>query len=219
TQETNQFLWASEVDFPFAFALRAELEFRAGGNPSWNTGVNYKKQLAHSVDRNEVVALYAQAGLDLDADLDALNDSDRIAATPSAVEYLEQNIVFNGDIGVPVLTLHTTGDGLVLNENESAYADVVREDGNNRFLRRTFVHRAGHCAFTPAETVTALEKLIQRLDAGIWPALDPDALNAEAVALGPLNIALPSFIKFAPAQFLWPFDAFDALRCGQAPQQ
>jgi pimeloyl-ACP methyl ester carboxylesterase len=209
TREANQFLWASQVDFPFVFAFRAELEFRAGGNPSWNTGVNYRKQLAHSVDRDEVVALYAQAGLDLDADLDALNDAGRIAANPSSLKYLEHNIIFNGDIDVPVLTLHTAGDGLVSNQNESAYADVVREDGNNRLLRRTFVHRAGHCTFTPAETVTALVNLIQRLDSGIWPDLAPDVLNAEAATLGPLNVAPPSFVKFAPAPFLRPFDEFD----------
>jgi hypothetical protein len=213
TQEANQFLWTSQVDFPFEFALRAELEFRAGGNPSWNTGVNYKKQFAHSVNRDEVVALYAAAGLDLEADLDALNDAPRITANPASVEYLEQNIIFNGDIRVPVLTLHTTGDGLVSNQNENAYADVVREAGDNRFLRRTFVHRAGHCTFTPAETVTALVNLITRLDTGIWPDLTPDALNAEAGALGPLNVAPPSFIEFAPAQFLRPFDAFDAAAC------
>lgn len=201
-QEANQFLWASQVDFPFAFALRAELEFRAGGNPSSNTGVNYKKQLAHSVDLDEVLALYAQAGLDLNADLDVLNNAARIAADPSPMQYLERNIIFNGEIGVPVLTLHTTGDGLVSNQNENAYAAVVRGDGNNRFLRRTFVHRAGHCAFTPAETVTALENLIQRLDAGIWPDLGPDALNAEAAALGPLNVAPPSFIEFAARAIL-----------------
>jgi hypothetical protein len=38
------------VDFPFGFALRAELEARVGGNPSWNTGVNYHVQLAKSPD-------------------------------------------------------------------------------------------------------------------------------------------------------------------------
>ncbi len=209
TREANQFLWASQVDFPFAFALRAELEFRAAGNPSWNTRVNYRKQLARSVDRDEVVALYAQAGLDLDADLDFLNNADRIAANPASLKYLEHNIIFNGDIEVPVLTMHTTGDGLVSNQNEQAYADVVREDGNNRLLRRTFVHRAGHCTFTPAETVTALLNLIQRLDSGTWPDLDPNALNTEAAGLGALNVAPPSFIKFAPAQFLRPFDALD----------
>ena len=40
-QEANQYLWDTQVDFPFIFAFRAELEARAGGNPSWNTGVNY----------------------------------------------------------------------------------------------------------------------------------------------------------------------------------
>ena len=212
-QEANQFKWASQVDFPFAFALRAELEFRAGGNPSWNTGVNYRTQLAHSVNRNEVVALYAEAGLDLEADLDALNNAPRISADPASVEYLEQNIIFNGDIRVPVLTLHTTGDGLVSNQNENAYAEVVRKAGNNPLLRRTFVHRAGHCTFTPAETVTALLNLIQRLDGRNWTDLTPDGLNAEAVALGPLNVVPPAFIQFTPAQYLRPFDAFDAARC------
>jgi alpha-beta hydrolase superfamily lysophospholipase len=211
TQEANQFSWASQVDFPFAFALRAELEFRAGGNPSWNREVDYRKQLALSVNHEEVEALYKQAGLDLNADLDALNAASRVSANLSSVQYLEQNIIFNGNIGIPVLTMHTTGDGLVSNQNESAYADVVREAGNNRLLGRTFVHRAGHCTFTPAETVTALANLIQRLDTGEWPDLRPSALNAEADTLGPLNVAPPSFTQFAPAPFLRPFDALDAV--------
>src|SRR5204863_9678835 len=32
-QEANQFSWETQVDFPFIFAFRAELEARAGGNP------------------------------------------------------------------------------------------------------------------------------------------------------------------------------------------
>src|SRR5580692_11094795 len=43
SQEANQFLWDQQVDFPFVFAFRAELEARAGGNVSWNTGVDYRK--------------------------------------------------------------------------------------------------------------------------------------------------------------------------------
>jgi hypothetical protein len=77
----------------------------------------------------------------------------------------------------------------------------------------TLVHRAGHCAFTPGETVTALMNLIARLDTGIWPELEAADLNAESGVLGPLNVAPPSFIDFQPAQFLRPFDAVDAARC------
>jgi pimeloyl-ACP methyl ester carboxylesterase len=221
SQEMNQFLWDQQVDFPFIFAFRAELEFRAGGNVSWNTHVDYRRQFARSADRNEVEALYKIASLDLDADLDTLNDAARISAKEDAVEYLKQNIIFDGQIHIPVLTMHTTGDGLVVVENESAYDDVVDEAGNGRSLRQTFVHRAGHCAFTPAETVTAVQNLVSRLDTGKWPNLDDEALNAEAASLGPLNIffaqgqvvpTAPAFVDFRPAPYLRPFDAFN--RCG-----
>jgi len=208
-QEANQFLWEQQVDFPFAWALRAELESRAGGNPSWNTGVDYRVQLSHSVDQQEVSALYKQAGLDLNADLKALQNAPRISANAGAVAYLNRYITFNGEIDIPVLTMHTTGDGLVVNEDEQAYASVVREAGNNSMLRETFVHRAGHCAFTPAETITAFQTLINRLDTGRWKdSTDPKTMNAEATALGPTANVLPaSFIQFHPAKFLRPFDA------------
>ncbi len=227
TQESNQFLWAEFVDFPFLFGLRAELELRAGGNPSWNTRVNYGAIFARSIDRAEVVALYQQAGLNLDADLQTLQDAARISADPEAVHYLESNIIFDGQIGIPVLTMHTKGDGLVVVQNESAYKNVVAEAGNSEFLRQSFVHRAGHCAFTPAETVAAVETLLGRLNTGVWAPVDASDLNAAALALGPgFNIlillpppgsppgtppiivpASPAFFDFTPSPYLRPFDA------------
>ena len=208
TQEENQFLWLSQVDGPFVFALRAELEFRSGGNPSWNTGVNYAKQLEGSVDNAEVQALYVQAGLNLDDDLATLAAAPRISADPAAVSYLTDHIVFNGNLsGKPVLTIHTTGDGLVLNSDEQAYRSVAQDAKDSQLLRQAFVHRAGHCTFTPAETLAALQALVTRLNTGKWTSLtDPGTLNAAAGALGPLNFAPPSYLEFEPAPFLRPFD-------------
>jgi len=217
-QEANQFNWESQVDFPFAFFLRAELEGRAGGNPSWNTGVNYFDDLRKSSDSREVSALYKAAGLSLTKDLETLNQAARISANPASVRYLEQNITFDGSLPGPVLTMHTIGDGLVVNQNEQAYASVVRRAGDPELLREIFVHRAGHCAFTPAETVTAAHVLLQRLDTGQWDAaaLDPSQLNAAAAALGPsLNVfriggqdvlTAPAFQAFQPTLYLRPFD-------------
>ena len=48
---------------------RQELEMRAGGNFSWNVGVDYRRQLAKSGHKQLVQALYREAGLDLRADL------------------------------------------------------------------------------------------------------------------------------------------------------
>jgi pimeloyl-ACP methyl ester carboxylesterase len=219
-QQMNQFLWASMVDFPFAFAFRAELEFRAQGNPSWNAGVDYRVQFEHSADAAEVRALYTQAGLDLDADLKVLNETARISADPHAANYLKENITYDGEIHIPVLTLHTTGDGLVVVQNESAYRAVVQEEGNERFLHRRFISRAGHCAFTPAETIAAVKALLNRLDTGQWGSLDVTDLNNAAEALGPsFNIfaapsggivpVAPAFVKFDPTRYLRPFDAED----------
>jgi len=217
SHEMNQFLWDQRVVFPFVFAFRAELEARAQGNVSWNTGVNYRAQLAHSVDRHEVQELYEKAGLSLDADLETLEDAVRISADPEGVHYLERNIIFNGEIHIPVLTLHTKGDGLVVVQNESAYKQVVEEAGNEEFLRQTFVSRAGHCTFTPAETIAAVQTLINRLDTGRWQDVDATDLNNAAAALGPgFNIfgtpqgvvpVPPAYIKFDPNRYLRPFDS------------
>jgi pimeloyl-ACP methyl ester carboxylesterase len=220
-QELNQFQWGSGVTFPFAFAFRAELEARAGGNPSWNTGVDYFGDLAKSADKAEVTALYRAAGLSLTHDLLELDFAPRVSAKPSAVGYLLRNIAFNGDISVPVLTMHTTGDGLVVPENEQAYQSVVDRAGNGALLRQVFVHRAGHCAFTPAETITALQVLQNRLSTGQWNVPSPDGMNARAAALGGLNIfssggkivATPAaFVSFTSPPYLRPFDLLPTIR-------
>lgn len=218
-QEANQYAWASQVTFPFAFDLRAELEARAGGNPSWNTGVNYFRDLLNSADLKEVLALYHSAGLNLNQDLATLAAAPRISASPAAKKYLENNITYNGQLSIPVLTMHTVGDGLVVPENEQAYSADVAKAGDSALLRQIYVSRAGHCAFTPAETITAARVLLGRLKTGQWnaDALSPALMNARAQALGPAyNIfssngqvvaTPPAFLNFTPTPYLRPFFA------------
>jgi hypothetical protein len=217
TLEANQF--ATLQGFPFAlfFATRAELEARAGGNPSWNTGVDYRNQLKLSVNYAEVKGLYQKAGLSLDADLRTLNNAARIAADPAAVGYLSQNIIFDGHIKVPVLTVHTTGDDIANVQHEQAYAAVVHRAHDDALLRETFVHRAGHCNFTSAETIAAIQALIHRLDTGEWEGVDPEDLNDAASKLPRVYdflypgapFSAPAFVNYTSAPFQRPFDALD----------
>jgi pimeloyl-ACP methyl ester carboxylesterase len=218
-QEANQFLWATQVTFPFAFALRADLEARAGGNPSSNAGVNYFGDLLKSADLKEVLALYHAAGLSLDKDLATLDAAPRISADPAARRYLVHNITYNGQLSMPVLTMHTVGDGLVVPENEQAYSSVVAKAGDSALLRQIYVNRAGHCAFTPAETITAAKVLLNRVRTGQWNALSltPAVMKARASALGPaynvfssggkLVATRPAFLHFTPSPYLRPFNA------------
>ncbi len=213
-QAAAQAQWESRTDFPFAFGYRAELEKRAGGNPSWNIGVDYRHQLEISPYRDEVNALYGAAGLDLNADLKALNAGAAIKPDANAVAYLDSNVSFDGAITVPVLTAHTTADGLVVAQDETAYADVVRSAGKQELLRQVFVHRAGHCAFTSAEVISLIKVMLHRLNSTTWDdaSLRPAALNAAALALGAQDNAIggffaspPSFVDYTPGPYPRPF--------------
>jgi hypothetical protein len=220
-QELAQARWVMSLIAPAAFAsVRVDVERRAGGNPSWNVGVNYRKQLEESVDYVEVQALYVEAGLSLDDDLAVLDVADRISADDAAVSYLTDNIVLDGDLhGVPLLNVDEAGDGFAVAPNAAAYASVVRAAKDSQLVRFAFVHRAGdavkHCRFTPAETITAFRALIDRIDTGAWKGdADPDAMNAAAASLGDAYNALvlggsspptaPAFFAFDPSRFLRP---------------
>lgn len=215
--EQNQFQ-AMQVQMAFVFGFRQELETRAGGNPTWNTGIDYAAQLQRSADRAEVEALYQAAGLDLGTDVAAINAAPRISPDPAAARYMERNIVYTGNLHVPLLTMHTTSDFLVPYQHEQAFEAAAAGAKRTALLRQLFVHRPGHCAFTGAETVTALDVLLDRLDSGEWHGTgNAAALNAQATALGPsLNTFSPapgvppipapaSFVGAQPSQFLRPF--------------
>ena len=185
--------------------LRADLASRAGGNPSSNTGVDYRRQLRNSVDSREVKALYAAAGLSLDQDLATLAAAPRISADPPAEAYLDHYITIDGRLGgVPVLAMHSVGDGLVVVQSERAYRDAVTAAGDRNLLRQVYVQRAGHCKFTSAEMIAAFQALVQRIDTGRWGDLKPGTLNQQAVALGVGACGLPTsseFVKAKPKRF------------------
>jgi len=216
----DQIGWFEEPGFLVYFWAREQVERQAGGNPSWNTGIDYRRLLETSINLDQVVALYDAAGIRLDTDLETLEVAPRIEADPAALAYLERNVVFGGELGgVPVLTMHTDGDGLVTPDNQHAYADVVGAAGNEHLLRQVFIHRAGHCSFTPAEVTVALEALLERIETGAWPDLDPARLNAAASALGPGHHGLrsggtaePGFFAYEPRPFPRAYDLRDAGR-------
>jgi len=184
-----QIAWFERIVFLVIFAARATVEERAGGNPSWNTSVDYRARLDRSLSRDDVSAMYAEARLHLEADLGTLDRAPRIDADPDAVEYMERHIAFDGYLRVPVVTMHTTGDGLCTPDHEQSFADVVRSAGRGDMLRQLWIERGGHCSFSIAETLVALNVLNARLDDDRWPNLAPDALRRAAAALGPdLNV-------------------------------
>ena len=188
---------------------RDDLEAVLGGNPSRTDLDHLRPRLARSGAAAEVVAAYARAGLDLRADLAALEDVEPIEADPRA----RAAMVAHRPVGTtpsPVLTLHTTGDGGAPPSGERSFAHRVREVGHPERLRQLYVERGAHLSVSLGEELVALQALERRLETGRWPSLAPRTLNRVADALGPDYRATfevvtlqtfdhaPAFTRFTP---------------------
>lgn len=185
---------------------RADVEHTAGGNPSGNVGVDYRRMLSRVSERGLVEQAYRDAGLSLADDLDALAAAPRITPDRAAVERLRRLGTPTGRTAAPVVTLHPVGDG-VAPEHERTYGARV----NSSQLRQLYVHRAGHCQQTAAEELTALSVLEYKVHTGRWPDTAPEVMNAAANRYGPehnrlfdwlhneAGVVRPAFTRFRPA--------------------
>ena len=181
-----------------AMSSRNEIERRSGGNISSNVGIDYRRQLARAGGRELVIELYHRAGLDLDADLDALAKAARVAADAKALAWTAPG-VWNGKLAVPVLTVNGIGDNISPVSGQSAYEAVVRAAGRSEMLRQVYTNSAGHCGFSAAEGVAAVETLVARLNTGRWGDTTPEAMKAKAESLG---LGAARFVPFTPPAFV-----------------
>lgn len=207
--EQGMFLALAGGPLPYlgqAVSSRRAIEQLAGGNPSWNTGVDYARQLTTAApsQQNAVRRLYERAGLDLRADLGRLAAEPRVSADPAAVAYLKRGIVFTGDLRIPVLTVNGTGDQISTVAQQQSYGALARQTGNASLLRQTYVRTAGHCTYTTGEQQAAVDRMLTRLRTGRWPDTSPGTMNRLAAAADGtpgryLGYAPPEFNRRYPA--------------------
>ncbi|WP_221583348.1 hypothetical protein [Microbacterium sp. G2-8] len=167
---------------PFAMGshVRVGYERTVGGVFSWNDDVDYADELRASGRWSEVAGAYRAAGLDLRDDLETLARAERISADPEAVGFVERTSTFTGELDVPVLSLHTTGDGAGSTQDDDAYAETVRAAGDRAMLRQLTVSADGHCTFTAAEEAVAVSALFERIRSGRWSSMAPARLEVRA---------------------------------------
>ncbi len=124
----------------FFYKINAELQQRTGGNPFDNRNTIY-------------------GGFEDDV---ALNRGiKRYAADAKAREYLRQHYSPTGRIADPVLTMHTTYDQLVTAADVLDYESTAKLAGTQDLFVAKFVVANGHCIFSPAQTGTAFDELLQ----------------------------------------------------------
>ena len=87
----------------------------------------------------------------------------------------------NGDIQIPVVSIHTLGDLFVPFSMEQVYQRRVAAKGNSGWLVQRAIRGASHCDFTVAEQVAAFDDMVKWERDGIKPAGD-DVVTAAVVA-------------------------------------
>jgi hypothetical protein len=192
---------------------RWQLEAMAGGNISWNHGVDYRTALNRSGMLALVEYAYRKAALDLDADLTALADAPRIVASPSAVAKAERDSTWTGRISGPVLSLKTS-DPADIPAHDLAYLATLRRAGTDDLLRNTYVARPFHATYTVLERLTAFQTLVNRLDTGRWDdSTSPEQMNRLAASIKAasttLELGVAAFTRSYPAPPLRTWDVAD----------
>ena len=86
----------------------------------------------------------------------------RFTADPAALAAMSE-FETAGNLQVPVVTLHTTGDPIVPFEQQALYAAKVAGSGSTARLTQTAVERYGHCNLEAGELMSAFAGLMDRV--------------------------------------------------------
>ena len=89
--------------------------------------------------------------------------------------------VINGEIKIPVVSIHTLGDLFVPFSMQQVYQKRVAAKGNSQWLVQRAIRGASHCDFTVAEQAEAFDAMIKWERDGIKPAGD-DVVTPATVA-------------------------------------
>ncbi len=98
-----------------------------------------------------------------------MNARPKIAPCATCRDFAYRFGTVRGALSKPVITMHTTGDGLAQINHEGYYRDAVASRGCSEYLTQAFVPGVGHNGFTATQILTALAAMEKWLDTGVRP--------------------------------------------------
>ncbi len=114
-----------------------------------------------------------------DAELNAAIQ--RVAPQKRAAKKLAKSFTPTGKVkGAKIVNLHTSGDGLVIVENQSEYAAVVPPE--NLTIGIVVERVPSHCFFSPAEVLAGWESTLAWINGGEQPTAADIQANCEEIA-------------------------------------
>jgi hypothetical protein len=89
---------------------------------------------------------------------------ERISADPEAVDEIEDHYQTSGELSVPLVTLHTTGDAVVPYWHATRYRDKTIASHSFALHRPMTIDRHGHCNFYALEIIAAFNQLVDMVE-------------------------------------------------------
>jgi hypothetical protein len=185
-QELQEEEMLTSGQLSFIESGRYMISLAEGGDSGYNTGVDYGALIRESPYYRQVEALYKAAGLNLRADIATLDEHESYAPEGNSRYRTQATSVSTGRLQVPELDVHTVSDQLAPVPFEATYAKRVALAGSSPLLRQAYVNAIGHCNFTDADMVAAVNAMNNVAAARHWtPGVTVTALNNAANALAP----------------------------------
>ena len=185
-QELQEEEMLTSGQLQFIESGRYMISLAEGGDSGYNIGVNYGALIRESPYYRQIEALYKAAGLNLRADIAALDQHENYAPEGNSLSRTQATSVNTGRLQVPELDVHTVSDQLAPVPFEATYAERVAQAGSSPLLRQVYANAIGHCNFTDADMVAAIDAMNNVVAARHWtPGVNVTALNDAANALNP----------------------------------
>jgi hypothetical protein len=169
---------------PFIESGRYMISLAEGGDSGYNVGVDYGALIRDSPYYAQIKALYKAAGLNLQADIETLDRHETYTPEGNSLPRTQATSVNTGRLQAPELDVHTVSDQLAPVQFEGTYAQRVALAGSSALLRQVYVNAVGHCNFTDADYVAAIDAMNKVVDEQHWTrAVSVTGLNQAANAL------------------------------------
>lgn len=94
-------------------------------------------------------------------------------ANPSLLETFAQGMEVSGELRMPLVTLHTTGDGQVPLDQARILNARASSRGKASLLATRVIEDSGHCGFTTSEQALAFAALVSWAECGKKPRATP----------------------------------------------
>lgn len=160
--------------------------------------------LVNAADKLNGLRPFGNVGVDY-GDEEINSVIQRSVALPSAQQLFMENYTPSGDVGgAKVVSIHTSRDGLVKVENQTALTSLM--PSNQLTTAIAVEDEPSHCGFTDAEGIAAWNQLLNWVESGVQPTAEDLQLDCQLSNSDPQQCRFDPDFQFGNPLLTFPRD-------------